>query len=139
MTNFNKVKEFHNAFGLVDPTRPKVPSNELIILRNKLLQEEYSEALDESNDIFQKNITNQEIKDTDLHSLAKELADLLYVTYGYAAALGIDLDMVFDEVHRSNMSKLGENGKPIYREDGKVLKGPNYSPANIIDVIEKMK
>lgn len=67
----------------------------------------------------------------DLPPLAKELADLLYVVYDAAAAFGLDIDKVFAEVHSSNMSKLGSDGKPIYREDGKVLKGPNYTPPNL--------
>jgi len=69
-------------------------------------------------------------------NLAKELADLLYVVYGTAAAYGIPIDDVYREVHRSNMSKLGPDGKPIYREDGKVLKGPNYTPADIQKVLD---
>ena len=67
--------------------------------------------------------------------IADALTDLLYVVYGMGAAMGIELDYTFGDVHRSNMSKLGEDGKPIYREDGKVLKGPNYKPPNLYDII----
>jgi len=72
---------------------------------------------------------------TDKENLLKELADILYVVYGYAATYGLPIDAAFKRVHESNMSKLGEDGKPIYREDGKVLKGPNYKPADLSDLI----
>ena len=116
MTNFEKVKEFHLAFDLPVMDTPRVPDWELYSLRLKLINEEYEEVaweLENRAAIY-------------LDKVAKELADLLYVTYGTAAAFGIDIDKAFQVVHESNMSKLGEDGKPIYREDGKVLKGPNY-------------
>ena len=72
---------------------------------------------------------------TDKENLLKELADILYVVYGYAATYGLPIDAAFKRVHESNMSKLGEDGKPIYREDGKVLKGPNYKPADLSDLV----
>ena len=74
---------------------------------------------------------------TQVQGLAKELADLVYVTYRMALVMGIDLDSVFTEVHRSNMSKLGDDGKPLYREDGKVLKGPNYEEARVKEVLNQ--
>ena len=72
---------------------------------------------------------------TDKENLLKELADILYVVYGYAATYGLPIDEAFKRVHESNMSKLGEDGKPVYREDGKVLKGPNYKPADLSDLV----
>lgn len=116
-TNFEKVKEFNRAFGVIARETPGLPDGATIDLRFQLLYEEFVEVSDE---------LSVEDKEIDLPKLAKELADLLYVTYGMADSFGINLDEVFDEVHRSNMSKLGEDGKPIYREDGKVMKGPNY-------------
>ena len=89
----------------------------------KLIEEEKKELFDEFAKTSPENVN--------LVNVAKELADLLYVVYGTAAAYGIPIDDVYREVHKSNMSKLGEDGKPIYREDGKVLKGPNYKPADL--------
>lgn len=118
MTNYEMVREFHKAFNsTLDQWPPKLSE---VVFRSDLLFEEYNETVDE---MF--------AKPPDKNKVAKELADLLYVTYGTAASFNIDIDKVFKEVHRSNMSKLGEDGKPIYREDGKVLKGPNYSEAQI--------
>jgi predicted HAD superfamily Cof-like phosphohydrolase len=125
-SNFKKVQEFHKAFGLNYPTVPTLDiPEELTILRAKLIDEEVKEL-------------KEGVANNDLFNVAKELADILYVVYGYADCLGIDLDVAFAEVHRSNMSKLGPDGKPIYREDGKILKGPNYSPADM-NVIWKPK
>lgn len=95
-----------------------LPSSKLFALRHELIREELAE-LKQAHD------------KGDLIGIADALADLAYVVVGAAVAFGIPLDRVFDEVHRSNMSKLGEDGKPIYREDGKVLKGPNYTPPDI--------
>lgn len=72
---------------------------------------------------------------TDKENLLKELADLLYVVYGYAATYGLPIDEAFKRVHESNMSKLGDDGKPLYRDDGKVLKGPNYKQADLGDLV----
>lgn len=139
VTNFKMVQEFHKAFN-VKPTAYPMTN---WVLRNKLLHEEFNE-LDEALWDFasaEEYVRDVEVSGQQLElfpdavsedytakkrALAKELADLLYVTYGTADIYGIDLDSVFEEVHRSNMSKLGEDGKPVYREDGKVLKGPNY-------------
>lgn len=121
-SNYQKVREFHEAFGAaVDQ-----PFDEdLAVLRQNLIDEEVAEVHDELITPFTRD------KPIDKQKLAKELADLLYVTYGTAAAFGIPIDAVFSEVHRSNMSKLGADGKPIYRDDGKVLKGENYTPPDL--------
>ena len=124
-SNFKKVGEFHEAMGARRNVWP--PTEDLIELRTKLIQEElyetYEELYHDGTDLeVQKPISKQK--------LAKELADLLYVVYGTADCFGIDIDRVFAEVHRSNMSKLVD-GKPLKREDGKVLKGPNYTPPNL--------
>ena len=112
-SNFEKVGDFMEAFGQrveMEPTWPDFNTREL---RLELIQEE----LDELSDA---------VADRDMIQIADALTDLLYVVYGAGHAFGIDLDECFEEVHRSNMSKLGENGRPIHREDGKVLKGPGY-------------
>lgn len=137
-TNFEKVREFHKAFGL--DLDNKNPDKELLQLRENLISEECAEFY---NEIFEQNpiwdlekpIVEYYIEDFDRQRVAKELADILYVTYGTAAAFGIDIDTVFNIVHESNMSKLGEDGKPIYRDDGKVLKGPNYKEADLSGVL----
>ena len=112
-TNFELVGDFMEAFGQdvqFEPTWPDFNTREL---RLELIQEE----LDELSDA---------VADRDMIQIADALTDLLYVVYGAGHAFGLDLDECFEEVHRSNMSKLGENGRPIHREDGKVLKGPGY-------------
>lgn len=118
-TNYQKVREFHRAFG---SELDQKFSEKLGSLRFNLIREEYQEVLYE--------LLEPEAS-ADKKKIAKELADLLYVVYGTAATFGIDIDRVFDEVHQSNMSKLGEDGKPVYREDGKILKGPNYQPPKL--------
>lgn len=120
LTNFEKVKEFHNAMEARRNVWP--PPLKMSHLRYNLMEEELEETVTE---LFPRD--NAPINKT---ALAKELADLLYVTYGTADAFGIDIDRVFEEVHRSNMSKLVD-GKPLKREDGKILKGPNYTPPNL--------
>ena len=122
MSPFDKVREFHRAFGQPVGDRPQLLDDDRISLRRTLIEEEYDEFL-------------ESLYDGDLVNASKELSDLLYVVYGTAVEMGINIDAVFDEVHRSNMSKLDENGKPIYREDGKVLKSKLYSAANVADVI----
>ena len=113
MTNFNSVKKFMEVFGQEVKTKAEFPSEKIIRLRYDLIKEELEE--------FEKAL-----KDKDLKEVADALTDILYVTYGAGHAFGIDLDKCFDEVQRSNMSKLGEDGKPIYNEHGKVMKGPKY-------------
>jgi len=120
-TNLEKVREFCLAFGHTTNKEPKWPDSDTVRLRVNLIREEAAETI-------------KALMEEDIPDIAKELADLLYVTYGTAVAFGIPLDKVFDEVHRSNMSKL-ENGKPVYRGDGKVLKGKDYVPANIEKVL----
>lgn len=122
MTNFEMVKEFMNTFGQEVKTKPEFPSQTIINLRRKLIDEEVAEL-------------KEGILLRDMENVAKELTDNLVVIYGAGAAFGIDLDACFKEVHASNMSKLGLDGKPIYREDGKVLKGPNYFQADMKKVL----
>ena len=118
MSNFDKVRNFMKAFGQEVKTSPEFPTEETAKLRIELIVEELNELIDAK-------------EDKDLIGIADALTDILYVTYGAGHAFGIDLDECFREVQRSNMSKLGEDGKPIYREDGKVLKGPNYSEPDL--------
>ena len=113
MTNFNSVKKFMEVFGQEVKTKAEFPSEKIIKLRYNLIKEELDEF-------------EEALKDKNLKEVADALTDILYVTYGAGHAFGIDLDKCFDEVQRSNMSKLGEDGKPIYNESGKVMKGPNY-------------
>ena len=123
MTNFEMVKEFMETFGQTVRTKPTLLDRETTDLRLDLIFEEAGEV-------------HAAVDENDIQNIAKELTDLLVVTYGAGAAYGIDLDACFKEVHRSNMSKLGEDGLPIYRSDGKVLKGPNYSPANLKEIVK---
>tara|TARA_B100001996_G_scaffold308514_1_gene250030 strand:- start:51 stop:422 length:372 start_codon:yes stop_codon:yes gene_type:complete len=113
MTNFISVKKFMETFGQEVKTKAGFPSDKVVKLRYDLIKEELDEFA-------------QAIKDKNLVEVADSLTDILYVTYGAGIAFGIDLDKCFDEVQRSNMSKLGEDGKPIYNENGKVMKGPKY-------------
>ena len=117
MSNFISVKKFMKTFGQEVKQSPSFPSEKIQELRIKLIEEEFLEL-------------KEAIKNKDIKEVADALTDILYVTYGAGHAFGIDLDGCFDEVQRSNMSKLDENGKPIYNEDGKVLKGPNYFKPN---------
>ena len=113
MTNFNSVKKFMEVFGQEVKTKAEFPSEKIIKLRYNLIKEELDEF-------------EEALKDRDLKEVADALTDILYVTYGAGHAFGIDLVKCFDEVQRSNMSKLDEDGKPIYNEHGKVMKGPKY-------------
>ena len=113
ISNFEKVGDFMEAFGQnveVEPTWPDFNTRDL---RLELISEEFSELC-------------QAMEDRDMVQIADALTDILYVVYGAGHSFGIDLDECFEEVHRSNMSKLGESGRPIYREVGKVMKGPGY-------------
>ena len=112
-SNFEKVGDFMEAFGQSVEMEPTWPDFNIRELRLELIQEELEELSDA-------------VADRDMIQIADALTDLLYVVYGAGHSFGIDLDECFEEVHRSNMSKLGENGRPIHREDGKVLKGPGY-------------
>ena len=113
MTNFQKVKNFMKTFGQEVKSRPSFSSDKINILRYNLIKEE----LDEFKEALDNN---------DLLEVADALTDILYVTYGAGHAFGINLDACFEEVQNSNMSKLGNDGKPIYNDQGKVMKGPNY-------------
>ena len=124
MTNFNSVKKFMEVFGQEVKTKAEFPSEKIIKLRYNLIKEELDEF-------------EEALKDRDLKEVADALTDILYVTYGAGHAFGIDLDKCFDEVQRSNMSKLGEDGKPIYNEFGKVMKGPKYFKPNLEKLINE--
>ena len=113
MSNFQSVKKFMQTFGQEVKNEAVFPDEKIVKLRYDLIQEELAEL---------KDAINQK----DLKEVADALTDILYVTYGAGAAFGINLDRCFDEVHSSNMSKIGANGKPIYNDQGKVMKGPNY-------------
>ena len=123
MSNFNKVKVFMETFGQEVKSKASFPDQKIQNLRYDLIKEELDElkeALDQKN----------------LKEVADALTDILYVTYGAGHAFGIDLDKCFAEVQNSNMSKLDENGRPIYNENGKVMKGPNYFQPNLQKFIE---
>jgi len=123
MTNFEMVKEFHEKFDIRAHKEPIIPANKKEVnLRLKLIHEEYLELI-------------EAVIDEDAVAAADALTDLLYVIYGTGDCFGMDLDACFKEVHRSNMSKLGEDGKPIRNEHGKVMKGPNYSPPDLKSVL----
>ena len=113
MSNFNKVKIFMETFGQEVKTKPSFSTDKINSLRYDLIKEELAEL-------------QEAMKNKDLLEVADALTDILYVTYGAGHAFGIDLDKCFDEVQNSNMSKLGKDGKPIFNEFGKVMKGPKY-------------
>jgi predicted HAD superfamily Cof-like phosphohydrolase len=113
MSNFLNVKKFMQSFGQEVKDKAEFPNEKIVQLRYELIKEELEEL-------------NQAIKDKDLKEIADALTDILYVTYGAGHAFGIDLDKCFNEVQQSNMSKLDFDGTPIYNENGKVMKGPNY-------------
>ena len=118
MTNFNKVGTFMKTFGQEVKTKPSFSTDKINKLRLDLIKEELTELTEAMNN-------------KDLVEVADALTDILYVTYGAGHAFGINLDKCFEEVQNSNMSKLGNNGKPIYNENGKVMKGPNYFKPNL--------
>tara|TARA_B100000035_G_scaffold241185_1_gene209576 strand:+ start:104 stop:475 length:372 start_codon:yes stop_codon:yes gene_type:complete len=122
MTNFKKVGEFMKAFGQEVKSLPNLSSEKINNLRINLIDEELNEL-------------KEAIKKKNLIEVADALTDILYVTYGAGHAFGIDLDKCFMEVQKSNMSKLGSDGKPIYNEHGKVMKGPNYFKPNLKKVL----
>ena len=113
MSNFNKVKTFMETFGQEVKTKPSFSTDKINSLRYDLIKEELEEL-------------KVAMKNKDLLEVADALTDILYVNYGAGPAFGVDLDKCFEEVQSSNMSKLGEDGKPIYNESGKVMKGPKY-------------
>ena len=113
MTNFTSVKKFMETFGQEVKSKPAFPSEKISKLRYDLIKEELDE--------FQEALNDKSLKE-----VADSLTDILYVTYGAGHAFGINLDACFEEVQNSNMSKLGNDGKAIYNDQGKVMKGPNY-------------
>ena len=123
MSNFEDVKTFMETFGQMVRTKPQFPDEKTMQLRCYLIKEELNEL-------------EHAMKTKNLKEVADALTDILYVTYGAGYAYGIDLDKCFKEVKRANMSKLGEDGKPIYNEKGKVMKGPNYSKPNLKQFVE---
>tara|TARA_Y100000361_G_C11082412_1_gene301766 strand:- start:354 stop:752 length:399 start_codon:yes stop_codon:yes gene_type:complete len=121
-TQFELVGDFMEAFGQEVNVEPTLRDRDVQDLRLDLIAEELEEL-------------DLAIKNKDIVEVADALTDLLYVVYGAGHAFGIDLDECFHEVHESNMSKLGEDGKPIYREDGKVMKGPHYFPPELKEIL----
>jgi len=129
--HYDAVKAFTVAMG--QPVgRDIIKERDLLKMRTKLIEEETKEAAQET--LWEDALGNPVI---DRAALTKELADLLYVTYGMAVTFGLPIDEVFERVHQSNMSKLGDDGKPLYRDDGKVLKGPNYQPPKLDDLFDE--
>ena len=118
MTNFESVKKFMQTFGQEVKTVASFPNDKIVNLRLDLIREELSEL-------------KEAIEKKDIKEVADALTDILYVTYGAGHAFGINLDKCFEEVQNSNMSKLGPDGKPIYNEHGKVMKGPDYFKPNL--------
>ena len=123
MTNFDKVGLFMKTFGQEVKEKPSFSSDKINQLRISLIKEELDEL-------------KEAMDSRDLLEVADALTDLLYVTYGAGHAFGIDLDKCFEEVQNSNISKLGDDGKPIYNEFGKVMKGPNYFKPNLVKYIK---
>ncbi|MBT3776978.1 MAG: nucleoside triphosphate pyrophosphohydrolase family protein [Pelagibacteraceae bacterium] len=123
MSNFNKVKTFMNTYGQEIRDNASFPDKKIVQLRIDLIQEELNELKDAINN-------------NDIIEVADALTDILYVTYGAGHSFGINLDKCFNEVQDSNMSKLDENKQPIYNDNGKVMKGPNYFPPNLKKIIE---
>ena len=124
MSNFKDVKVFMEKFGQMVRTKPQFPDDKTMQLRLNLIKEELSEL-------------EEAMKTKNLKEVADALTDILYVTYGAGYAYGIDLDECFKEVQRANMSKLGSDGNPIYHENGKVKKGPNYKEPNLKQFVEE--
>ena len=118
MSNFESVKKFMQTFGQEVKNKAEFPEEKIVNLRLDLIDEELEEF-------------RQAIEKKDIKEVADALTDILYVTYGAGHAFGINLDKCFEEVQNSNMSKLGKDGKPIYNENGKVMKGPDYFKPNL--------
>ena len=123
MSNFEDVRIFMKTYGQEVKTKSMIPKESVVQLRYKLIKEELDEL-------------QKAIEEKNLLEVADALTDILYVTYGAGHAFGIDLDKCFAEVQKSNMSKLGEDGQPIFNEHGKVMKGPNYTKPNLKQFIE---
>ena len=118
MSNFESVRKFMETFGQEIKKKAEFPNIKITELRYALIKEELGEL-------------KEAIENKDIKEVADALTDILYVTYGAGHAFGIDLDKCFEEVQNSNMSKLGDDGKPIYNDNGKVMKGPNYFKPNL--------
>jgi predicted HAD superfamily Cof-like phosphohydrolase len=123
MSNFEDVKAFMKAFDQIIRTSPQFPDDKTMQLRFDLIKEELNEL-------------EIAMKTKNLKEVADALTDILYVTYGAGHSFGINLDKCFEEVQKSNMSKLGKDGNPIYNDQGKVMKGPNYFKPNLKQFIE---
>ena len=123
MSNFEDVKTFMKTFGQMIKIKPQFPDEKTMRLRYELIKEELNEL-------------EEAMKTKNLKEIADALTDILYVTYGAGYAYGINLDKCFKEVQRANMSKLGKDGKPIYNEKGKVMKGPNYFAPDLKQFVE---
>ncbi len=123
MSNFSKVKTFMNTYGQDVKEQASFPDDKIVQLRVDLIEEELNEL-------------KEAIENNDIVEVADALTDILYVTYGAGHSFGVDLDECFEEVQKSNMSKLGEDGNPIYNDSGKVMKGPNYFSPNLKKIIE---
>ncbi len=153
-TGYQQVGEFHRVYSHPLHTRPQIPDTKTAKLRLALILEEFielSEAmldesqpsaksyLDKLNASFSEidSLTDEDMA-VDLVEVADALTDINYVTYGAGHCFGVDLDVTMEEVQRSNMSKLGADGKPIYSEQGKVLKGPNYEPPNLKKILDEL-
>ena len=126
MSNFEKVKKFMETFGQEIREKATFPNDKITSLRYELIKEELSEF-------------KEAIEKRDLKEVADALTDILYVTYGAGHAFGINLDKCFEEVQNPNMSKLGKDGKPIYNEKGKVMKGPNYFKPDLTKFVTRWK
>lgn len=154
-TGFEHVKEFHQSFGHPVREQPEVPDTKTIKLRLALILEEFielSEACCKTDstksqvylnhliaaDIALKTLDESDLS-VDLVEVADALTDINYVTYGAGHCFGLDLDACMQEVHQSNMSKLGEDGRPIYSEQGKIMKGPNYVKPDVAAVLAKQR
>ena len=124
MTNFENVKKFMQTFGQEVRTNASFPNDKIIDLRIDLIREELSEL-------------KEAVEKKDIKEVADALTDILYVTYGAGHAFGINLDKCFDEVQNSNMSKLDQNGRPIFNDKGKVMKGPNYFKPDLSKFLTK--
>ena len=123
MTNFESVRKFMEIFGQEIKEKAEFPNEKIISLRYDLIKEELDEL-------------KEAIESKDIKEIADAFTDILYVTYGAGHAFGINLDKCFKEVQSSNMSKLGADGKPIYNEKGKVMKGPNYFKPDLTKFVE---
>ena len=123
MSNFEDVRIFMETFGQMVRTKPQFPDEKTMQLRFDLIKEELDEL-------------EEAMKTKNLKEIADALTDILYVTYGAGYAYGINLDKCFKEVQRANMSKLGKDGKPMFNEKGKVMKGPNYTAPDLKKFVE---